>query len=117
MLLFLYLLLTEKIKNTLKRSQTFHYVEHILKDFHPNNNHHPTPHWFLSDLQLPGAAAKKHLELKSAKAEEIRSWERKWREAGPDGWPKDGRIIEVGSKWGELESGSKMSFFGEIFLR
>ena len=39
---------------------------------------------FWVDLQLPGAAAKKHLELKSAKAEEIRSWERKWREAGPD---------------------------------
>ena len=43
-LLFLYLLLTEKKNNTSKRSQTFHhYVEHILKDFHPNKKkHHPT---------------------------------------------------------------------------
>lgn len=116
MLLCLYLLLTEKIKNnTLKRSQTFHhYVEQILKDFHPNKNHHPTPHWFLGDLQLPGAAAKKHLELKSAKAEEIRSWERKWREAGPDGWPEDGMKLganeSCAGKWVHV-------FFGEILLR
>lgn len=71
-------------------------------------------HWFLGDLQLPGAAAKKHLELKSAKAEEIRSWERKWREAGPDGWPEDGRIIKVGSQRGGLESESM--FFLERFF-
>lgn len=35
-------------------------------------------------LRSKGAAAKKHLELKSAKAEEIRSWERKWREAAAE---------------------------------
>ena len=84
-LLFLYLLLTEKKQHIEKLSNFSSLCWTHFEGFPPQQKPSPNPHTgFWVDLQLPGAAAKKHLELKSAKAEEIRSWERKWREAGPD---------------------------------